>query len=97
MKKSNSKTKPKPNAFHTLADYLVQNDYQSDYIAPEDLIISELSGPYRELTSNQYKSINKSQLLEYEESHTCSCTPETGCDENCQNRILYMYVNNIYL
>ena len=90
MKKSNKASK----AFETLSSYLVQQDYHSDFTAPEDFIINQLSGPYRELLANQYKSVSKSQVVSHfdgdDTPHLCSCQPDTGCDRNCQNRILYM-------
>ena len=67
-----------------------------DFAVPESFISDELSGNYKSLQANHFKSVKKRQVLLTDEPALCNCTVESGCGKNCQNRLLYTYVDFIY-
>ena len=59
------------------------------------MVIFELSGPYKELESNNYRGKRSARrgLDNEDDEPLCACTSVTGClPEKCQNRLMMMYV-----
>lgn len=78
--------------FLQLTNEIGIND-SSDYIIPEDLIINQLSGPYKELESNNYRGKKSARrgIDNDDDEPLCACTSATGCTfEKCQNRLMMM-------
>ena len=46
--------------------------------------------PYRTLKQNLYRSPCFRETVHADDLAPCKCTPEQGCDEECENRMLYM-------
>jgi hypothetical protein len=60
-----------------------------NYHSQEPLKASE--HPYfRLLKQNIYKHPLRRENCEHEDVPQCCCKPQTGCDLNCQNRLLFM-------
>lgn len=51
--------------------------------------------PYRNITVNKYIAPLSRPTISEEDIPLCSCTPDTGCGDDCHNRQLYMYVPSI--
>ena len=45
---------------------------------------------YRQLRQNLYRSPLNRDMFRDTDPPVCNCIPELGCDEDCQNRMLYM-------
>lgn len=46
---------------------------------------------FRQLKHNLYCGMSVPKCEEPENIPLCCCTPDSGCNESCQNRLLYMY------
>lgn len=89
----NKKPSPVATVFAQLVNEIGKTE-GSDFTIPEEMIIHELSGPYKELDANNYrgKSACRRGIDDDDEAQLCACTPETGClPDKCQNRLMMMY------
>ena len=62
----------------------------ADFDIPEKWKTNENYPRYRNITVNCYKAPLHRSCCPPEEVPMCSCTSEYGCDDDCQNRLLFM-------
>lgn len=63
----------------------------SDFDIPQAFIYEFADiAPFRMLKKNLYRHPYVRTCCEPDDVPQCACKPDTGCDENCQNRLLYM-------
>lgn len=66
---------------------------EEDFSLPEIWRKQDTYPSFRMLKQNMYRHPLQRTVCAPSDVPTCSCVPATGCDENCTNRMLFMYVD----
>lgn len=62
-----------------------------DVELPKDFVALDRENTYKNIKENVYPN-KKGSHIDKDSYVSCNCTPVNGCDEYCQNRILFMLV-----
>jgi len=92
-KRQSKQPSPIAKVFSQLQNEIEQqvNIDNSDFAIPEEMVIFELSGPYKELASNNYRGKRHARrgLDNEDDKPLCACTSDCAPDK-CQNRLMMM-------